>query len=453
MKRITIEEIIAAVGGKFFGDENLLTQFISGVKIDSRKIKPNDLFVTITGDRFDGSEFAGAAYDAGALAVLTDRKISGIPYILTDNSIKAFHRLAGYYRDLFDIPVIGITGSNGKTTTKEMVSSVFSQKYNVHKTLGNLNNQTGVPQVIFGIEPDTQAAVVEMGTNNFGEIASLAKIVKPDYGIITNIGDAHIENFKTREGTLKAKAEMIEYIKPGGTLFINGDDEYLITLKSIFPRVYTFGFQPHNDLRATKIIGENMSKITAAVETDKFGFELEIPSPGRHMVYNALAAAAAGLAHGIEPQLINKGIAEYKPTGARLNITEANGYTVINDAYNANPTSMRVAIDVLAQVRGRKIAVLGDMLELGDKSKQFHFDLGAYAAEKGVDLVIGVGELSANTYRGAIEFGGDAQWYLSVQELEKDILNILKPDDTILVKASNGMKLYSLADYLTEERN
>lgn len=252
MKRITIEEIIAAVGGKFFGDENLLTQFVSGVKIDSRKVKPNDLFVTITGDRFDGGEFAQAAYDAGALAVLTDRKIDDIPHIITGNSACAFQKLARYYRDLFNIPILGITGSNGKTTTKEMTASVFSQKYNVHKTLGNLNNQTGVPQVLFGIEPDTQAAVVEMGTNNFGEIASLAKIVKPDYGIITNIGDAHIENFKTREGTLKAKAEMLEYIKLGGALLINGDDQYLITLKDKFPRVYTFGFQPHNDLRVKK---------------------------------------------------------------------------------------------------------------------------------------------------------------------------------------------------------
>ena len=453
MKHITIEEIITAVRGEFFGDSNLLTQFISGVKIDSRKIEPDNLFVTITGDRFDGSEFARAAYDAGALAVLTDRKIEDIPYILTDNSVKAFQRLAGYYRDLFDIPVIGITGSNGKTTTKEMTASVFSQKYNVHKTLGNLNNQTGVPQVILGIEPDTQAAVIEMGTNNFGEIASLAEFVKPDYGIITNIGDAHIENFKTRDGTLKAKAEIIKYIKPDGALFINGDDEYLIKLKDKFPRVYTFGFAPHNDLRVKKMTGETMSKINAEVETDKLSFELEVPAPGKHMLYNALAAAAAGLVHGIEPGQIKKGIAEYKPTGARLNITEANGYTVINDAYNANPTSMRVAIDVLANAPGRKVAVLGDMLELGEQSKQFHFDLGAYAAQKGVDLVIGVGELSANTYRGAIEFGGAAKWYLSVQELEKDILNIIKPGATVLVKASNGMKLYGLADYIAEKRN
>lgn len=453
MKHITIEHIIKAVDGKFFGVSNLLTQFVSGVNIDSRKIKPNELFVTITGERFDGSEFAEQAYDAGALAVLTDRALTGIPYILTENSLKAYQKLAEYYRNLFNIPFVGVTGSNGKTTTKELTALVFEQKYKVHKTQGNLNNQTGVPQIVLGIEPDAQAAVIEMGTNRFGEIASLAKIVKPDYGIITNIGDAHIENFGTREGTLKAKAEMLDFMAPEGGLFINGDDRYLITLKDKFPRVFTYGFEPHNDLRVKNIIRETMSGQKAVFETDKISFECDVPAPGRHMIYNALAAASVGLKHGVEPELIAKGISQYKPTGARLNITEANGYTVINDAYNANPTSMRVALDVLAEAPGRKIAILGDMFELGDNSKQFHFETGAYAAEKGIDLVIGVGELSANTYRGAIEYNGDAKWYLSVQELEKDILNIIKPDDTVLVKASNGMKLYNLAQYLTEKRD
>lgn len=453
MNRITIEQIINALGAKFFGDSNLLTQYISGVCIDSRKVKPNDLFVTITGERFDGSEFAQAAYDAGALAILAERKLDDLPYILTDNAQTAFQNLAEYYRGLFNIPVVGITGSNGKTTTKELTASVFSQKYNVHKTSGNLNNQTGVPQVIFGIEPTTQAAVIEMGTNNFGEIASLARMVKPDYGVITNIGDAHVENFGSREGTLKAKSEMLEYISPQGTLFINGDDKYLITLKDKFPRVYMFGFEPHNDLRVKNILLKTSSGTSVEFENGAISLKCDIPSPGRHMIYNALAAAAVGLFHGIEPELVKKGIESYKPAGARFNIAEANGYTVINDAYNANPTSMRVALDVLSDAPGRKVAILGDMFELGDKSKQFHFDIGAYAAEKGIDLVICVGELSADIYRGAIEYNGDAKWYLSVQELERDILNVIKPGDTVLVKASNGMKLYNLAEYLTEKRD
>lgn len=451
MKRLTIEKIIEIVNGRFFGDENLLTQYISGVSIDSRTVKPNELYVAITGKKFDGSEFANAAYDAGALAALSEREIKDVPYILTDDSVSAFQNLAAYYRGLFDIPVIGVTGSNGKTTTKEMTASVFSQIYNVHKTEGNLNNQTGVPQVLFGITPQTQALVVEMGASHFGEIDALSRMVKPTYGIITNIGDAHIENFGTRGGTLKAKAEMIKHLSPGGALFINGDDLNLIKLKDKFPRVYTFGFEPHNNLKVNNILKEDMSGISAVFETEGSSFEIDIPAPGRHMIYNALAAAAVGLFHGIKPDLIKKGIAAYKPTGPRLNIKEANGYTVINDAYNANPTSMRVAIDVLSQAPGRKIAILGDMFELGENSKQFHFDIGAYAAQKGIDLVIAVGDLAVNTYRGAIEYNGDAKWYLSLQELEKDILDIIKPDDTVLVKASNGMKLYNLADYLTEK--
>lgn len=410
------------------------------VTIDSRKAAPGYIYVAIKGERFDGHDFIPQSYENGALCVISDRPIdTDKPYIIVKDTLCALRDLAEFYRGLFDIPFVAVTGSVGKTTTKELIAGVLGVHFNVHKTQGNFNNQTGVPQTIFGLNELHTAAVVEMGTNHFGEIAALAKIVHPDICVFTNIGEAHIEYLGSRQGILKAKSEMIEFMRPDGIIIANGDDDMLITLKDKYDCVRTFGLGEHNDYRAKDIISHGLLGTEFTAVYPKGELKLAIHVPGRHMVYNALCALAVGDALGMNALELMRGINGYVSTSGRMDIREQGDYTVIADAYNASPTAMRSAIDVLKLAEGRKVAILGDMFELGENEAALHRQTGEYAKNAGIDLIICVGGLSKDTFEGAK--GTGREYFETVDELISALPRLLKKGDSVLVKASHGMHL------------
>ena len=439
-----------ACGGKFFGEKGLLAQSVLGVSIDSRTVGRGYLFIPICGDRFDGHDFIGAAFDAGALCCLSEKPIEGRPYILVPSAQDAFQKIAAYYRSLFPIPAVAISGSAGKTTTKELVAGVLSQKYSVLRNEGNLNNQTGVPLTILRLEPHHEVAVIEMGMNHFGEIKNLARIVRPKICVITNIGEAHIEFLGSKEGILQAKAEMFEFMEPGGHIVVNGDDPLLAPLVSRYSNVITVGIGENNHVRAEDIVDMGLSgtRFTVCYEDKKI--PLHIHCPGVHMVMNALTALIVGTLQGVSADQIQAGITGYTPISGRMHIVEAAGITVINDAYNANPSSMAASLNILSKAEGRKVCILGDMFELGEGEAQYHYDIGQYAADMGIDCILCVGRLARTIYEGAKGKGANAQHFSDKELLVSALPSLIKQKDIVLVKASHGMRLDTIAAWLIE---
>ncbi len=448
MVPIKLKRALEACGGRFFGDENILDCDITGVTIDSRAVQPGFLFVPIKGERFDGHDFIPAARGSGALCCLTEKPLAEEPYILVGSALDAFQSIAGAYRSLFDIPVVGITGSAGKTTTKELIAGVLEQKYNILKNEGNLNNQTGVPITLLRLEPCHEAAVIEMGMNHFGEISNLSRIARPKVCVLTNIGEAHIEHLGSKEGILKAKSEMLEYMEPDGHLVINGDDPYLLPLKLKYPDAVTYGLGDHNSVRARDIheLGLDGMSFTACY----YGTEtrIHVPSPGAHMVMNALAALAAGRLMGVSEEQIRRGIERFCPASGRMHVTDTGNIKILNDAYNANPTSMAASICVAAKAGGRSVCILGDMFELGEKGEEYHRQIGKRAAQEGVDLIVCAGTLSRHIYEAAKETGASALHFPDRQSLLAVLPEIIKKGDTVLVKASRGMRLETVVEWL-----
>ena len=450
MVPFTLAEAADACGGKFFGDNSLLTQSVLGVSIDSRTVGQGYLFIPIRGERFDGHDFIGAAFDAGALCCLSEKPIEGRPHILVPSAQDAFQIIAAYYRSLFPIPAVAISGSAGKTTTKELVAGVLSQKYSVLKNEGNLNNQTGVPLTILRLEPCHEVAVIEMGMNHFGEISSLARIVRPKICVLTNIGEAHIEFLGSKEGILQAKTEMLEYMEPGGHIVVNGDDPLLAPLASRYSNVITVGLGDNNLVRAQDIVDLGLSgtRFTVCYEGKKI--PIRTNCPGIHMVLNALTALVVGTLLGVSVDQIQAGITGYTPISGRMHIVEAARITVINDAYNANPSSMAASLGILAKAEGRRVCILGDMFELGDDEVQYHHDIGQYAAEIGIDCILCVGQLARTIYEGAREKGANVQHFSDKEMLLAALPSLIKPKDIVLVKASHGMRLDTVAEWLIE---
>ena len=453
MVPFTLAQAAKACGGKFNGEESLLAQSVTGVTIDSRTVGHGSLFIPIRGERFDGHDFIKAAYDAGALCCLSEKPVEGQrPYILVPSALDAFQMIAAFYRSLFPIPAVAISGSAGKTTTKELVAGVLSQKYDVLKNEGNLNNQTGVPLTILRLERCHEAAVIEMGMNHFGEIRNLARIVRPNICVITNIGEAHIEFLGSKEGILQAKTEMLEFMEPGGHIVVNGDDPLLAPLASRYSNVVTVGLGEHNTVRAEDIVdlGLRGTRFTACCEGKKIPVHIRYPGP--HMVLNALTALAVGTLLGVGRDQIQAGISGYRPPAGRMNIVEAADITVIDDAYNANPSSMAASLSILAKAEGRKVCILGDMFELGVGEAQYHHDIGQYAAKLGIDCIICVGRLAGHICEGAKEMGADTQHFEDREQLTAMLPSLIAPKDTILVKASHGMRLDTVADWLIKNR-
>ncbi|MDL2295782.1 UDP-N-acetylmuramoyl-tripeptide--D-alanyl-D-alanine ligase [Lachnospiraceae bacterium OttesenSCG-928-E19] len=454
MQNMSLEQIAGAVKGTYCGNESVKHKNIKGVAIDSRKIEDEFLFIPIKGARVDGHNFISQVMKRNALCTLSEHALENVdyPYILVESCEQALKDLARYYRSTLDIKVIGITGSVGKTSTKEMVASILERKYNVLKTSGNFNNEIGLPLTIFNIREHHEIAVLEMGISEFGEMHRLADIAKPDIAIITNIGLAHMENLGSREGILQAKTEMFDHLNPNATIVLNGDDDMLSTVSEVnHQKPVFFGLEEHCDVFATDLQDLGLDGTGCKIHFFDASFSVTVPTPGRHMVYNALAGAYVGRILGLNLDEIREGIASYIPISGRTNIIRNGTLTIIDDCYNANPISMKASLDVLTYGSGRTVAILGDMFELGPKEKELHYEVGCYAANKSIGRIYCIGDLSKETYRGANE-------HLTQDTLvfhfatKKDFLaqlpNLIAKDDTLLVKASNGMKFPEIVESL-----
>lgn len=432
----SVQKAVEITGGRFHGPEALLGDSFDSVSIDTRTMRPGALYVPVKGDVFDGHRFIPQAFEKGAKLTLSEVE-TPYPHIHVENCVKAFQALAHAYRCQFDIPLVGITGSAGKTTTRGMVSAVLSTAYATHSTTGNLNNQTGVPQVLFGLMPQHQCAVVEMGTNHFGEIDALAAMSEPTICLLTNIGEAHIEFFGSREGIFRGKTEMLAHMRPGGRTIVNGDDEYLHTI----PGAFTFGFDTANDLWAEDAREDDLfgASFTACWKDGRLPIRLQVP--GHHMILNALAAVAVGLALDVPPEKIQQGLASFAPISGRMAVEKLSRFTLLNDVYNANPTSMEASLQVLSRASGRKVCILGDMLELGEQSAALHERVARQAAKLHIDLIIGVGPLFEPCM---VLVGG--RGFPDQEQLLFALPSLLVDGDTILVKGSRGMHLERTVD-------
>lgn len=453
MKEMSLNQIARACKGTYIGEESKKSLEVSGVVIDSRKVEPGYLFAAIKGERVDGHSFIPSVFAKGAACVLCEHvpEHPAGPCILVDSCLEALKSLAEYYRSTLSIPIVGITGSVGKTSTKEMIAAVLGQKYNVLKTEGNFNNEIGLPLTIFRIREEHEAAVLEMGISDFGEMTRLSRMAKPNLCVITNIGLCHLENLKDRDGILKAKTEMFQEAQPGAQVILNGDDDKLITLReSRTPTPCFFGLDPSNDLYAEQIENLGLDGTHCTFVTKAGSFTAHIPIPGRHMVYNALAGTAVGLALNLTLEQIKAGIEGLTPVSGRNNLIHTEKWTILDDCYNANPVSMCASLDVLSFALGRKVAILGDMGELGEHEKLLHYNVGCHAADAGIDAVFLVGELSRETARG-IEAKNPSltfRHFGSKEELLAALPLLLSKGDSILVKASHFMEFGEIVDYL-----
>ena len=459
MKAMSLKEITAACGGHYYGDESKLNKEVSGVAIDSRKIEEGYLFIPIKGARVDGHTFIPQVMEKGALCTLSEKPLGAEAdtYILVDSCEQALKDLAEHYRKALGIKVVGITGSVGKTSTKEMIASVLSQKYTVLKTAGNFNNEIGLPLTIFNIRKEHEVAVLEMGISDFGEMHRLAKMARPDICVITNIGLCHLENLIDRDGILKAKTEMFDFAAPNAKYILNGDDDKLITVKEWEGRnpIY-FGLSTELSAYAEDIHSLSLKGTSCTICLGDNSFKVTIPIPGHHMVYNALAGALVGRELGLSAEEIKSGIEALVPVSGRNNMIETENFLIIDDCYNANPISTKASIDVLATADTRKVAILGDMFELGENEKDLHYGVGQHAAEKGIDLCICIGGLSKHTAKGAIngKWSSDKTGTILYFKTKKDFLvqagSILNKGDTILVKASHGMEFSEIVEKLQQ---
>lgn len=446
MKGINVKQAAHIVGGTLSGRGDFERE-ICGLVIDSRAVQPDFAFAALVGERADGHDFVGKAFELGASCCIVEHDIPDAVgcLIVVENTAKAMAQLACAYRKMLNIPVIGITGSVGKTTAKEMISAVLSQRFNVLKTDKNFNNELGVPLTIFRIEPEHEAAVIEMGISDFGEMSRLAQMVQPTDAVYTLIGNAHLDRLNDRQGVLKAKTEMLDFMSDDATVFLNADDDLLGTY-DCRQRKILFGIGHNADIRAENIKTESAAMQTCDIICGSRRISVSIPAYGRHMVYAALEGAAVGMKFGLSDDEIIKGIASYETVGRRANVIDTGYITIIDDCYNANPDSVKCAIDSMVGSAGRKVCILGDMLEMGSARAERHADIGKYAARKGVELLLGVGEMSQNTCRAAegieaIHFDNNAQL---ISELPK----LIKKGDTVLVKASHSMKLEEISEAL-----
>ena len=443
MQPMTVTEIAAVVSGVWWNPCEQVPA-ISAVSTDSRNITPGCLFLPWVGEQFDGHNFIDAALDAGAAGCLCAKLPQDIRpdkfYIKVADTRLALRDMASAYRDKFDIPFVQITGSVGKTTTKEMIAAVLGAKLNVLKTPENFNNDIGTPLTLFGLSPEHQAAVIETGMNHFGEIEYLGAMVRPDIAVISNIGDAHIEYLGSRWGILKAKCEIFEHLKDDGIAILNGDDALLDTV-TLPQRIIRCGQSEHCQVRISDILDHGVNGITCTVTSEKDMYHLNIPAPGEHMAYAASIAVAVGEALGLSKEEIIRGVAAYAPIGSRMHILRlSDGRVLLDDCYNANPQSVSAALEVLARTEcERRVAVLGDMGELGDLTEQAHFNAGALAAMLGIDFVVAIGSKAVKIADGAAMGGAEVLHFATREEAMPTLREQLQPHTTMLIKASHAM--------------
>lgn len=459
MEPIKLSELLEAVHGTLLGsckDENIE---ITRVDTDSRNIHPGALFIPLVGERFDGHAYINSALEGGAAGCFTARErdnyLEDKFYIKVSNTQKALRDLAIWYKNRFQIPYVAVTGSVGKTTAKDMITSVLSSKFKVLKTEGNFNNNIGLPLTLLRLDRSYDICVLEMGMDRFGEIDYLGDIVKPEVGVITNVGDAHIERLGSRENICKAKCELLPHIRPDGLLVLNGDDQMLSALRGKTPVTTVFcGEGEGLEYRAAQTGGDGVSHIHCHMVTPKMEREVKVPALGAHMIYPSLMATAIGEHFGLTADEIEQGILSFVPTRMRMNIIHrGDNVTILDDTYNANPQSMRAAINVLADGRSSwKVAVLGDMFELGSFAPALHHGVGECLGKAGIDCLVAVGELAAQIAEGARSSGVSVVHSCADKDEAKGVLpQLIKPDSTILVKASRGMALEELSAFLVEQ--
>lgn len=454
MIKRSFSEIVQMVNGTGNSDVNIC---ISGVSTDSRHVQEGSLFIPLVGENFNGHQFVEKAFENGAVATLWARDMEGAPsnqpVIYVEDTLVALQTLAKNYLQQIQPKVVGITGSNGKTSTKDLVAAVLSTTYAVHKTKGNFNNHIGLPLTILSMPEDTDVAVLEMGMSGKGEIALLSNLANPDIAVITSIGEAHLMDLGSREAIAEAKLEILTGLKHGGTFIYHGDEPLLRNHEHSYKSA-TFGQSKHNDLYPISIMQkDDGTEFTCNLFDDQTLF---IPILGRHNVLNALAAIQVALKLGVEKESIIQGLKQVQLSNMRLEMVKApNGLTVINDAYNASPTSMKAAIQLVKDLTGfgQKILVLGDMLELGEEEKRFHQEVGKSIEESGIAHLFTYGELGLEIANGAKEILPleRIHTFMDKEELIQRLRETATPKDIVLVKASRGMKLEEVVHALMKE--
>ncbi len=504
MMDLTIGEIAKACGGELTlrGGMSVDT-CVSSVTIDSRQAETGSVFLATVGDRVDGHRFIASVYDKGAVLAVTQKTPEQVgaetgnsqkgwgSFLLVRDTLQALKDMAEYYRRKLSIPVVGITGSVGKTSTKEFIAGVLAEKYHVLKTDGNYNNEIGVPLTLLRIRREHTAAVVEMGISDFGEMHRLSKMARPDICVITNIGQSHLENLKDRDGILRAKSEIFDYMAEDGQVCLYGGDDKLSSISEIRdrrPHFFGWGEDPREEVSAGDIVSRGLwgsdavltirrqedSEEAAGAGEGKAGVKIaiQVPLPGRHMVLNSAAAACVAGLMGLTPEQIAEGIRRIRPVRGRNNLIPLKEYTLIDDCYNANPASMKAAVELLAMAEGEKVAILGDMFELGEDSHALHEETGAFAAAAGIDRICFVGLEAEYMYRAACgltalpgEDGAGAcegtpqdagpvqvMYFPSkedfLRELRRNRPQYIPEGSTVLIKASHGMEFTEIVDLL-----
>ncbi len=458
--RLNLGRIAEALSGELLNADK--DEIARDISTDSRVISEGCVFVALKGENTDGHRYVKKAVEDGAVCVIVDSnfdEFEELPQIRVESTLKALGDFARLYREEFSVPCVAITGSVGKTSTRDMIYSVLNEQYATLKTEKNFNNEIGLPLTVFGLKSEHEMMVLEMGMSGFGEISHLTEIARPDTAVITNIGLAHIEHLKTQENILKAKLEILEGLSEDGTVILNGDDKLLHSLEGTLPyETLFYGIEN----KTCDLIAENIRKYSEGtdftVRIDGVEYEISINVPGVHHVYNALASILTGIRYNVPVKKIIEGIGKFVPSGMRQNIIALNDYVIIKDCYNASPDSMKSGLEVLdSTLSGKrekkylKVAVLGDMLELGDVSETEHEKVGELIMNYDIDRIITVGEMSERIIQRAIKEGFSASntfAFKTNEEVINNIYNIVKPDDVILFKGSRGMKLEEIADYL-----
>lgn len=448
---LTAEEIIQATRAEYSGDTDL---YIRGISTDSRSIAAGNLFVALAGEKFDAHDFLAEVLEKGAAGIVVrrDRKDKvpvrpGANVFRVDDTLKALGDIANFWRSRFTMPVIAITGSSGKTTTKEMAAAIISQARPVLKTEGNFNNLIGLPLTIFRMSEEHEAAILEMGTSFPGEIARLTEIARPDVGLITNIGEAHLEGLKSVDAIRKEKTDLFRVMNDRGIAIVNADDPSITTEMRWRGSQITFGIKNNALIRAERIRKEREQGVCFILKIGDTSREIAMQVLGEHHIYNALAAAACAWSLGISRELICQGLMSFQPVSGRMEVIRlANGAFLLNDAYNANPISVRGALAALKDLKGesRSVVILGDMLELGDDSERLHENMGIIIAETGVDRVILKGDFSGAVKRGAVKGGMEAS-RISIdgnpESVAAEVYSTTGNGDWVLVKGSRGMRM------------
>ena len=484
MRELTLEKIAHAVGGALYKykldtDENVTA---TSVVLDSRKAEQGGVFIATRGARVDGHSFIPQVWEQGVLCVITEENLqnsafcpAGVRgnYIVVRDSFQALKDLATFYRSVMPLPIVGITGSVGKTSTKEMIASVLSVRYRVRKTEGNFNNEVGVPLTLFSLREEDEVGILEMGISTFGEMTRLTEMVRPDLCVITNIGPCHLEFLHDLDGVLRAKTEIFKARNPEGAVILNGNDTRLSAIADVDgTKPVFFGTKQENEkpdaalkdtelaVYATNLVSFGLEGTGCMIHTPKGDFPVRVPLPGVHTVENALAATAVGLALDMTLPEIRKGIENVEGMRGRLHLIHTENYLLLDDCYNANPKAVRSALDLLKNATGRKVAILGDMFELGAQSEEMHAEVGAYAAGM-VDVLVCCGTLSEYMYKAAVAKEQRAYWFKSREEMLDALLGdakilrdgILERGDNILIKASHGMGFDRVVEALQAQRS